>query len=102
MNSRSTFTLRDVVAAREQIRDIVIKNHGTGRVLVFGSLVRGAATPLSDLDLLVEFKSTSSYFDLISLEIELGEFLGVSVDVMSLGADGRAADRARAAAIPLC
>lgn len=102
MGDRRIVTLRDVVAVRARIRDVVTKNHGTGRVLVFGSTARGIATSLSGLDLLAEFRSTASYFDLIAMEIELSELLEVPVDVISLGADGRTADRARATAIPLC
>ncbi|MCT1996753.1 nucleotidyltransferase domain-containing protein [Brachybacterium muris] len=102
MGDRRIVTFRDVVAVRAHIRDIVTKNHGTGRVLVFGSPAREVATSLSGLDLLVEFRSTASYFDLIAMEIELSELLEVPVDVISLGADGRTADRALSTAIPLC
>lgn len=96
-----TVTLQDVRAAAQRIRSVVKKHRGTGRVLVFGSVARGTTSCASDVDLLVEFESTASYFDLIAAQLELSDELGVPVDVMSLGARGRAADHARAQAVAL-
>ena len=96
-----TVTLQDVRAAAPRIRSVVKKHRGTGRVLVFGSVARGTTSRASDVDLLVEFESAASYFDLIAAQLELSDELGVPVDVMSLGARGRAADHARAQAVAL-
>ena len=96
-----TVTLQDVRAAAPRIRSVVKKHRGTGRVLVFGSVARGTTSRASDVDLLVEFESAASYFDLIAAQSELSDELGVPVDVMSLGARGRAADHARAQAVAL-
>jgi predicted nucleotidyltransferase len=54
-------------------------------VRVFGSIARGEDTPDSDIDLLVRFSNGASLLDQSSLVIELGELLGVHVDVVSEG-----------------
>lgn len=50
---------------------------------VFGSRARTDAGPGSDLDLLVTFDDDASLFDLVGLEQDLGERLGVEVDVVT-------------------
>lgn len=50
---------------------------------VFGSRSRGDATSDSDLDLLVEFDSEASLFDLVGMELNLEERLGMKVDVLT-------------------
>ena len=98
---QSTVTLQDVHEFAPRIRSVVKKHKGTGRVLVFGSVARGTSTSESDVDLLVEFSPEASYFDLIAAQDELAAALGTRVDVVSLRAQGRAADHARAQAIDL-
>ena len=51
---------------------------------VFGSYVRGEVSKRSDLDLLVEFEDRNplTLFGFVRLERELGEFLGVKVDLV--------------------
>ena len=68
---------------------------------MFGSVARGDAHSGSDVDLLVRFTPGASLFDLIALEMALTECLGVPVDVVSTGATGYVADRARAQSIEL-
>lgn len=94
-------TLQDVHEFAPRIRSVVEKHKGTGRVLVFGSVARGTSTVESDIDLLVEFLPEASYFDLIAAQDELTAVIGTRVDVVSLRAQGRAADHARAQAIEL-
>ena len=48
---------------------------------VFGSFVRGEQTPESDLDLLVDLGPGLTLIDLAGLELELGETLGLSVEL---------------------
>lgn len=50
---------------------------------VFGSRVRDDFTPQSDLDLLVTFEPGAGLFDLIGLEQDLAQLLGVKVDVVT-------------------
>ncbi|MBV6421218.1 MAG: hypothetical protein DAHOPDDO_02492 [Ignavibacteriaceae bacterium] len=49
---------------------------------LFGSLVRGDATPKSDVDILVEFNKPIG-LDFVSLADELEEILGVKVDLVT-------------------
>lgn len=64
----------------------LVRRHRGRSIAVFGSVARGEATSASDIDFLVEFESTSSLLDLIHLEDDLAELLGVNVDVVSAGA----------------
>lgn len=73
----------------EQHRTAIISathRHRGRTVAVFGSVARGEETAASDIDFLVEFEPSSSLLDLIHLEDELRELLGVPVDVVSMGA----------------
>jgi len=80
----------------------IAEKFGASNVRVFGSVARGQDTSESDIDILVDLSPRSSLVTLGRLERELGDLLGVSVDVVP--ADGlRPAVRAEAEqeAIPL-
>lgn len=51
---------------------------------VFGSYARNEQTPESDLDLLIDFKQRMNLIDLIGLEQDLTELLGVKVDLVTV------------------
>jgi predicted nucleotidyltransferase len=59
------------------------RRHGTENVRVFGSAARGTETEGSDLDLLVDVGDRTSLLDLVKLQLELEDALGVSVDVVT-------------------
>jgi uncharacterized protein len=76
----------DIYALIEAKRDEILAvaaRYGVTNVRVFGSVARREARPDSDLDLLVTFPSTASLFDLIGLEQDLAELLGLRVEVAS-------------------
>lgn len=50
---------------------------------VFGSRTRDDASAESDLDLLVTFDPEASLFDLVGLELDLGDRFGIKVDVVT-------------------
>ena len=76
---------RDVLRHRRQeILDIAAR-HGARDIRVFGSVARGDANELSDLDLIVRFDPTRSLFDHGGLIVDLEELLGIKVDVISEG-----------------
>lgn len=52
---------------------------------VFGSYARGEQTELSDLDLLIDFVEPLNLLELIGLEQELSEVLGMKVDLVTQG-----------------
>lgn len=68
-----------VASLADQMRPILAR-YGVVRAGVFGSYARGDETSQSDLDLLVEFPAGASLLDLVGLELELREELGVRVD----------------------
>lgn len=49
---------------------------------LFGSYVRGEQGPRSDLDVLIEFEQAPSFFEFLTLEHELEDLLGVTVDLV--------------------
>ena len=78
-------TLADFLLTR---RDLILQaaaKHGINKLRVFGSWARNAATPTSDLDLLVGVEKGGSYFDLIAFWQELEETLQQKVDMVSEG-----------------
>lgn len=50
---------------------------------VFGSYARGENNSQSDLDILVDFNSKVNLLDVIGLEKELSENLGIKVDLVT-------------------
>lgn len=72
----------------QDIRDKTIgylSSNGARRIALFGSYVTGTEGPDSDLDILVEFSERKSLLDLVRLERELSEELGIRVDLLTEG-----------------
>jgi uncharacterized protein len=61
----------------------VLRNRGVVEASVFGSIARGDASSLSDLDLLVKYRDDVSLLDVVGLKNELESILGVKVDLVS-------------------
>lgn len=61
----------------------VCRAHGTRKISLFGSFVRGDAGPDSDVDLIVVFSGPTGLLALVRLERELTEALGRSVDLLT-------------------
>lgn len=70
---------------RETIRQIVERHHARN-ARVFGSVLHGEDTDVSDLDILVDTTDETSLFDIGAIRMELIELLGVEVDVLTPGA----------------
>ena len=69
---------------RHSNRNIILtiaSHHGARNVRVFGSVAKGEAAPLSDLDLLVDLEPGRSLMDLGGLLMDLQAQLGVRIDV---------------------
>jgi len=60
-----------------------IKPYKPSKIGLFGSYVRNENTANSDLDILVQFKETVNLLDLIGLEQELSDALGIKVDLVT-------------------
>ena len=69
---------------RDRIREIAM-SHRVAGISVFGSVLRGEDRENSDLDILVEPTSETTYFDLGAIQYELSELLGLRVDVLTPG-----------------
>jgi predicted nucleotidyltransferase len=59
----------------------VMRRRGVVRAGVFGSVARGEASAVSDVDFLVELERGRSLLDLAGLQLDLEEVLGCDVDV---------------------
>jgi len=68
-----------VASLKERILPI-LQRYRVRRAGVFGSYARAEAASGSDLDLLVELPAGSSLLDLVGLQLELSETLGIEVD----------------------
>ncbi len=66
----------------ENLTHICQTNH-VSKLGIFGSVVRGEATPTSDIDMLVYFSKPKSLLAVIKLERELTEALGRKVDLLT-------------------
>jgi uncharacterized protein len=73
---------------RKEIQNIIVsylKNYSPEYVGLFGSFVRGERTDNSDIDILVRFHNNFSLLQLIKIENELSDKLGVKVDLITEG-----------------
>ena len=61
----------------------ILKKHGARRIEIFGSYARGEEKPGSDLDVIVEFKERKSLLELVGIEQELEDALGIKVDLLT-------------------
>jgi len=68
-----------VTSIREQIEPI-LRARGVLRAGIFGSFARGEEESGCDLDLLVELPRGSTLLDLVGLQLDLSELLGIDVD----------------------
>lgn len=64
----------------------VLERNGIVWAAVFGSVLRSDYKDSSDLDLLVLFPDSFTYFDVARVQRELTEEVGVTVDLASLNA----------------
>lgn len=63
-----------------------LQQYDPAKIGIFGSYAREEHRPDSDLDILINLKTTISLFQLVRIERELSELLGVKVDLVSDGA----------------
>jgi predicted nucleotidyltransferase len=61
----------------------LIKKHGAKKIAVFGLYSRGEEKPKSDIDILVEFSERKSLLDIVGIEQELSDALGMKVDLLT-------------------
>jgi predicted nucleotidyltransferase len=60
-----------------------LKEQGATKVAIFGSYAREEERPESDIDVIVEFSEKKSLLELVKIERELSETLGIKVDLLT-------------------
>jgi predicted nucleotidyltransferase len=75
-------SLDEIVQILREVMPDFAKRYYVKRLGVFGSYVRGETDEESDLDILVEFDRAPTLWEFIRLERELGDKLGVRVDLV--------------------
>lgn len=83
--TRRSAALRTALLARRDLVDEVLNRYDAMAPRLFGSVARGDATDLSDIDLLVDLApgAGNELLRLAGISEELSEALGVRVDVVS-------------------
>lgn len=61
----------------------LLRSNNASQSFVFGSYARNDAHEGSDLDLLLSFHTRKSLLDLVALQLELEEKLGMKVDIVT-------------------
>ena len=61
----------------------ILNKYKANRISIFGSYVTGLDSPKSDIDILVEFSNRKSLLELVSIENELIDELGINVDLLT-------------------
>ena len=60
-----------------------LKAYDPKKIGIFGSFARNESKADSDIDILVDFNKTVTLFDLVGMELELSEALGIKVDLIT-------------------
>ena len=61
----------------------ILKKHGAKKIEIFGSYARGEQKETSDLDVIVEFERRKSLLEIVGIEQELEDALGIKVDLLT-------------------
>ncbi|OIP43421.1 hypothetical protein AUJ95_00710 [Candidatus Desantisbacteria bacterium CG2_30_40_21] len=71
---------------REKIFEKIVqmlKNYGARKVAIFGSYIRGEEKSESDVDVMVEWIGKRSLLDIVGIEQELSDAIGMKVDLLT-------------------
>ena len=61
----------------------ILKKHGAKKIKIFGSYARGEAKKGSDLDIIVEFEERKTLLELVGIEQDLEDQLGIKIDLLT-------------------
>ena len=61
----------------------ILKGYGAKKISIFGSYARGEERETSDVDIIVEFSERKSLFDIVGIEQDLSERLGIKADLLT-------------------
>ncbi len=82
-NVQNNVTVKYIVKLLKAHGKELADKYGIESIKIFGSYAEGKQTETSDLDLIAVFKNTPSLIELVRIEEELGEMLGVKVDLLT-------------------
>jgi predicted nucleotidyltransferase len=78
-------TLPDILRLLDEHKAELWERFGVSRLALFGSYARGEATPVSDVDILVDLERSIGW-EVVDLHGYLEAILGVRVDLVTEGA----------------
>ena len=73
----------EALAAHRDKLLAITAGHGASNLRVFGSVVKGVDKEGSDIDLLVDVREGTSLFDLVGLQQDFEDALGMKVDLLT-------------------
>lgn len=73
----------EALAAHRDKLLAIAAGHGASNLRVFGSVAKGADKEGSDIDLLVDVPQGTSLFDLVGLQQDFEDALGMKVDLLT-------------------
>ena len=82
IKNKRSMTEKEIMRALREHRQ-ALRKYKVKRIGLFGSYVRGEERPGSDIDVIVEFSETKSLLELVRIERELSEALGIKVDLLT-------------------
>ncbi len=83
MSAKSPKTLSDIEQIILKHSDKLKDDFKVKSIKIFGSYARGEQNKDSDLDLIVDFFETPTYFDIVELEDYLSNILKIKVDLLT-------------------
>lgn len=83
MKGLSPRKLEEIEGILKKHKKKLAEKYGIKSLRIFGSYVEGKQKRTSDLDLIVVFEETPTFIELLRIEEELSELLGVKVDLLT-------------------
>ena len=83
METKNTKTLSVIEQLILKHTDTLKEDFKVKSIKIFGSYARGEQNKNSDLDLIVDFFETPTYFDIVKLENYLSDILNIKVDLLT-------------------
>jgi len=76
-------TIKEIKEILERNREKLEKEYNIKSIKIFGSYVEGRQKEKSDVDLIVDFKKTPTFIELIKIEEEISKLLDTKVDLLT-------------------
>jgi len=76
-------TIKEIKEILERNREKLEKEYNIKSIKIFGSYVEGKQKGKSDVDLIVDFKKTPTFIEVIKIEEEISKLLDTKVDLLT-------------------